>query len=175
MHWQNSQLNNGVSGHFWVLSCRNSYIALRYFRAEGLARVKTSLNDQARDDIIQTLAAFRRELRLFLQFSKIAAENAGLSPQQHQALLAIHGSQNKEMSVGEVAEYLLLRPHSASGLISRLEDAGLVARSETRKNTRQKKVRLTDKAIQLLSQLSAAHQLELKRLRPLLVRLLSSL
>ena len=37
----------------------------------------------------QALAAFRAELRRFLRFSEDAARAAGLSPQQHQLLLAI--------------------------------------------------------------------------------------
>jgi DNA-binding MarR family transcriptional regulator len=39
----------------------------------------------------ETLAAFRYALRKFLHFSETAAQAAGLTPQQHQALLAIKG------------------------------------------------------------------------------------
>ena len=38
------------------------------------------------------LAAFRLALRRFVHFSETAAEAAGLSPQQHQALLAIRAA-----------------------------------------------------------------------------------
>ena len=37
------------------------------------------------------LARFRYELRKFQAFSKAAADQAGLTPQQHQALLTIRG------------------------------------------------------------------------------------
>ena len=37
------------------------------------------------------LAQFRYQLRTFLAFSEAAAQSAGLTPQQHQALLAIKG------------------------------------------------------------------------------------
>ena len=39
----------------------------------------------------ETLAAFRYALRQFLRFSEVAAQEAGLTPQQYQALLAIKG------------------------------------------------------------------------------------
>ena len=133
------------------------------------------MNDEVSDEAIRTLAAFRRELRIFLHFSEAAALEAALSPQQHQALLAIQGSEGKEMTVGEIAESLLLRPHSASGLVSRLEKSGLVVRRDGDFDARQKIVRLTGKSVDILDQLSAAHRSELKRLRPLLVKLLTSL
>ncbi len=37
----------------------------------------------------ETLAAFRYELRRFLHFSEQVAKSVGLTPQQHQALLAL--------------------------------------------------------------------------------------
>ena len=61
-----------------------------------------------------TLAGFRRALREFARFSEQAAEGVGLAPQQHQALLAIRAEGG--LTVGELAERLLLRPHSATGL-----------------------------------------------------------
>lgn len=133
------------------------------------------LTEPVSDEVIRTLAAFRRELRIFHHFSETAAVEAGLSPQQHQAFLAIQGSECKELTVGEIAASLFLQPHSASGLISRLEKSGLVVRRDGNPDARQKIVRLTDKSIDLLDQLSAAHRSELKRLRPLLIKLLSSL
>ncbi|HQF71242.1 MAG TPA: MarR family transcriptional regulator, partial [Promineifilum sp.] len=53
------------------------------------------------DDEYIALAAFRYELRQFLRFSETAAETVGLTPQQHQALLAIRGFPGPgEMTVG---------------------------------------------------------------------------
>jgi hypothetical protein len=64
----------------------------------------------------EALAAFRHALREFLDFSQAAARRAGLTPQQHQALLAIKGYPGREVvTVRELAERLLLRHHSASG------------------------------------------------------------
>ena len=39
----------------------------------------------------QALAQFRYEIRRFTNFSEQAARDAGIEPQQHQALLAIEG------------------------------------------------------------------------------------
>ena len=39
----------------------------------------------------QRLSEFRYLIRRFLEFSQIQAEDAGLTPRQHQALLAIKG------------------------------------------------------------------------------------
>ncbi|WP_343504801.1 MarR family winged helix-turn-helix transcriptional regulator [Alloyangia pacifica] len=127
------------------------------------------------DEVTRTLASFRRELRGFLRFSELAALTESLSPQQHQALLAIHAAQDHAMTVGEIAENLYLKPHSASELVSRLEKSGLVIRSSKEGDGRVKVVSLTEKSIGILSKLSTEHQSELKRLRPLLIKLLSSL
>ena len=69
----------------------------------------------------ENLAAFRFALRKFLRFSEDAAGAAGLTPQQHQALLAIKGFPGRDhVTVGELAERLQIKPHSAVGLIDRL-------------------------------------------------------
>jgi hypothetical protein len=55
----------------------------------------------------QTLAGFRYHLRRFLQFSEQAAQTAGLTPRQYQALLAIKGFPNRDrVTIAELAEQL---------------------------------------------------------------------
>ncbi len=72
------------------------------------------------------LAAFRRSLRIFLAFSEQAARAAGLTPQQHQAILAIRGfSEGAGIAVGDLAAHLLLKHHTAVGLVDRLVRARL--------------------------------------------------
>ena len=64
----------------------------------------------------ELLAAFRYALRQFLHFSEEAARAAGITPQQHQALLAVKGFPGRDcVTVGELAERLQLRHHSAAG------------------------------------------------------------
>ena len=69
----------------------------------------------------ETLAAWRHALRRFLHFSQEAARAAGIPPQQHQALLAIKGFPERDhTTIGELAERLHLKHHSAVGLVNRL-------------------------------------------------------
>lgn len=119
------------------------------------------------------LATFRYELRRFLHFSASAAEGAGLTPQQYQALLEIRAAEGGAMAVGTLAERLMLRPHSASGLIDRLERLALVERARTHADRRQVHVRLTGKGDALLASLAANHRAELQRMRPLLTDLIA--
>lgn len=115
------------------------------------------------------LAEFRYVLRQFMIFSEDAAEETGLTAQQHQALLAIKGFGGaKPMTVGDVAERLGIRHHSAVGLIDRLLSKSLVKRRHGAEDRRQVLLTLTPKAEALLARLSTAHRDELKRLAPLL-------
>ena len=127
------------------------------------------------DDDYAALANFRHALRQFLAFSEQRAADFGLMPQQHQALLAIRGAETEAVSVGYVAERLILKPHSATGLIDRLQALGLILRQPSPNDRRQALLTLTPKAAELLNQLSAAHRDEIKRLRPLLTDLLQEL
>jgi len=124
----------------------------------------------------ETLAAFRYALRIFLRFSESAAEEVGLSPQQHQALLAIQGYPGREIvSIGELAERLQIRHHSAVGLVNRLEAQGLIERRPAEEDRRQVLVSLTPHGMELLERLSASHRQELRRLQPHLHALLAAL
>ena len=84
----------------------------------------------------QALAQFRFQLRKFLSFSEAAAHQAGLTPQQHQALLAIKGFSGAEpVSVGDLAEFLLVRHHTAVELVDRITRLGLLKRIADHRET----------------------------------------
>ncbi len=124
----------------------------------------------------ETLAAFRYALRQFLHFSEVAAGKIGLTPQQHQALLAIKGYPGRDyVSVGELAERLRIRHHSAVGLVNRLEAQNLVARQGAEADRRQVYVTVTPHGLNLLEQLAAAHRTELQRIGPQISQLLTQL
>jgi DNA-binding MarR family transcriptional regulator len=116
------------------------------------------------------LARFRRSLRSFLSFSEDAARANGLTPQQHQAILAIRGlSDGKGLTVGDLARHLIIQPHSAVELLNRLETAGLIYRSADENDRRCVMITLTPLADRLLRKLSHMHVVELRRQAPELV------
>jgi DNA-binding MarR family transcriptional regulator len=124
----------------------------------------------------ERLAAFRYALRQFIHFSEAAVQAVGITPQQHQALLAIMGFPGRDrVTVGELAERLQLRHHSAVGLVDRLAAEGLVARAPSAEDRRQVFVQLTSRGEQVLGRLSSAHSKQLKRIGPELNLMLQQL
>lgn len=118
------------------------------------------------------LAEFRAVLRKFLAFSEQRANEVGLSAQQHQALLAIRGAEDARATVGYIAERLILKPHSASELVHRLEKLSLIQRRAATNDRRKSFIVLTERANALLGQLSLTHREEIERMKPLLSDLL---
>jgi DNA-binding MarR family transcriptional regulator len=113
----------------------------------------------------QRLLRFRTGLRRFLRWSAEQAAAAGLTPAQHQLLLAVRGHPDpRGPTVGEVARYLLLRHHSTVELIDRAQAAGLLERHADRHDSRAVRLRLTESGEQRLRTLTAAHLEELARL-----------
>src|SRR5215203_2077909 len=113
----------------------------------------------------ERLLAFRTGLRRFLHWSGQQAEAAGITPAQHQLLLAVRGHPGPEgPTIGEIAGYLLVRHHSAVELIDRAVAAGLVARQADSEDGRTVRIALTADGKQRLERLAASHLEELDRL-----------
>jgi DNA-binding MarR family transcriptional regulator len=113
----------------------------------------------------EDLLALRTGLRRFLRWTEQQAEEAGLTPAQHQLLLAIRGhSDSSGPTIGEVADYLLLRHHSAVGLIDRADAAGLVERVRDPEDHRLVRLQLTATGTKRLEALSAHDLEELQRM-----------
>src|SRR3569623_440293 len=146
------------------------YIAVRY-NSIGQEVQPVAVSDAD----YKALAAFRRGLREFLDFSEAQARAAGLTPQQHQALLAIRCTPGRSLSIGALAEDLILKPHSALELSDRLVAAGLVLRTTAPAARRRVPHTLTRKAQTLLARHSAAHLTELDRQQSLLRNLMRRL
>ena len=124
----------------------------------------------------EALSDFRFALRRFLAFSESAAKQAGLTPQQHQALLTIKGAQHADsVSIRLLAERLLINHNTAVELVDRLVAAGLVERSRDAEDRRRARLELTGDAERRLQSLSAAHLKELQSVRPVLMKLLKQL
>ncbi len=124
----------------------------------------------------ESLAALRHALRRFLHFSQDAARQSGLTPQQHQALLAIKGFPGRDyVSITELAERLQLRHHSAVGLVDRLARARLLRRTPSVADRRKVELRLTARGEKVIEQLSAIHLQELRKFGSELHRLVGSI
>src|SRR5919198_115119 len=113
------------------------------------------------------LLELRTGLRRFLRWSENQAQAAGVTPAQHQLLLAVRGHPDERgPTVGDVAGHLLLRHHSAVGLVDRAEAAGLIARSQDADNASAVRLRLTGRGARHLEALSELHLEELAHLAP---------
>jgi DNA-binding MarR family transcriptional regulator len=127
-------------------------------------------------DGYRTLAEFRYLIRRFLEFSQAAARRDGLTPRQHQALLAVKGFPIAcHPTIGDLAERLGIRHHSAVELVDRLVEAGLLARMHDPADRRRVLLALTETAETRLAELSAIHLEELRSLRPALLQILDQL
>lgn len=136
---------------------------------------KTVAKTLSSDDYA-ALAAFRHGIRRYLAFAEAGARSAGLTPQQHQALLAIKAhAAPTGMFVGELAGQLLLKHHSVVELTGRLEAAGLVARSPDIEDRRRVLLSLTEAGERVLAALSTQNLEELRVVAPALGPLLRNL
>ena len=122
----------------------------------------------------RALAGIRRGMRQFLEFSAGAALAAGLTPAQHQALLAIKGMPDP-VTVGALAEWLGVKPHSAVGLVNRLAALKLLQRVADPRDHRCMRLKLTRRAEAKLAALSHIHRAELRRFSAALAPLLDAL
>jgi DNA-binding MarR family transcriptional regulator len=115
------------------------------------------------------LLEFRTAMRRFNRWSEKQARAVGLTHAQHQLLLAVKGHPGPEPpTIGDVADYLLLRHHSAVELVNRVQAAGLLERSRDTKDARIVRLRLTDKGERCIEELTELHVAELGQLAPLL-------
>ncbi|MFT3855381.1 MAG: MarR family winged helix-turn-helix transcriptional regulator [Ilumatobacteraceae bacterium] len=121
------------------------------------------------------LARFRFALRVFQRFSEEAARQAGVTPGQHQLMLAIRGFPTGDPSVTDLAEWLQLKHHSTVELVDRAVDAGLITRNPDPEDRRRQRLVLTDRGADVLASLSDAHREELRRFRDEMSDLLDEL
>ena len=121
------------------------------------------------DNQYERLLAFRVRLRRFDSWSREAAEARGLTHAQHQLLLAIRGHAGElGPTIGDVAESLLVKHHTASELVDRTQALGLVARQRDPRDHRRVRLALTERGHEVLAELTEVHLEELRRLAPLL-------
>jgi DNA-binding MarR family transcriptional regulator len=122
-----------------------------------------------RDEDYRRLLSFRTGLRRFLRWSEGEAKAAGLTPAQHQLLRAVRGHPGPAgPTIGELAEYLVLRHHSVVELVDRAARAGLVDRVGDEEDHRVVRLRLSRRGERAIEGLSRLHLEEIRRLAPLL-------
>ena len=122
----------------------------------------------------ERLLEFRVTLRRFQRWSEDQAQAEGLTHVQHQLLVAIKGHHgNLPPTMGDLAGYLLLRPHSTVELVDRAETAGLVERTPDGDDGRVVRVRLTRDGDRVLNKLTRAHLERLHELATVLDELVT--
>jgi DNA-binding MarR family transcriptional regulator len=115
------------------------------------------------------LLAFRTDLRRFLHWSEEQARAAGLTPAQHQLLLAVKGhAQPTGPTIGDLADALFARHNSVVELVNRAEGSGYVHRARDADDHRVVRLQLTVEGEQIIRGLSRAHLEELERLGSLM-------
>ncbi len=103
----------------------------------------------------QALGEFRRAIRQFLAFSEEGARAYGLTSQQHQALLAIKAHRGPDpISIGELAQCLLIKNHSAVELVARLIERDLVSRRDDDADRRRVVLALRPRGADILETIS---------------------
>jgi DNA-binding MarR family transcriptional regulator len=113
------------------------------------------------------LLELRTGLRRFLRWSEQQAKAAGLTPAKHQLLLAIRGHPDSAgPTISEIADYLVLRHHSAVELIDRAANDGLIKRTPDATRKSVVRVTLTQAGLDKLDALAEAHLQEIAHLAP---------
>jgi DNA-binding MarR family transcriptional regulator len=146
------------------------YVVIR----SKISMVATRNNQQTEKPLplsdYQSLAELRYQLRRFVHFSEQAVRRAGLEPRQHQLMLALKALPKEvRPRIGELAERLLIRHHSAVELVNRLATGGYVRRARGETDRREVLLSLTQKGEKVLRELSLHHRAELRTHGPALV------
>lgn len=119
------------------------------------------------DGDYRRLAELRYGLRSFLHWSAEQAKSAGLTPTQHQLLLAVRASEaQRGPTVSDIAAILLIRHNSAVELVDRAQEAGLTTRERDADQHSVVRVNLTGHGSAMLESLSGLHVRELAQLAP---------
>jgi DNA-binding MarR family transcriptional regulator len=113
--------------------------------------------EEAVRELIRTLGLLERAMQpYFAQY--------GISGSQWGVLRNLYRAESESLPglrQTDLSERLFIRPPSVTGVLDRLERAGLVARDESATDLRAKLVRLTVKGRQLVERVLRSHQIQL--------------
>ena len=155
--------------------CGYLYIVVRYVVKRPATRcnegggedMKARTTAKTTDDDYQVLATFRARLREFLAYSDRASATVGLTQQQYQALIALKTHPGPEpLTISGLATLLLIKHHSAVGMVDRLEKQGIVRREPLERDRRAVAILLTERGERAIAKLSKIHRAELRRIAP---------
>jgi DNA-binding MarR family transcriptional regulator len=122
-----------------------------------------------------TLAQLRYYIRRFLRTREMAAQKAGIAPQQYLLLLQLKGLAGTPATIGTLAERLQLRHHSTVGLVDRLAERGMVVRARDPRDRRGVVVELRPAGEKILERLARHSLQELRTEGPALLAVLRQL
>jgi DNA-binding MarR family transcriptional regulator len=116
------------------------------------------------EEDLLSLALFRRSLRAFLAFSENACADLDMTMQWYQALLTIKTFKSSAaISIGELAEELMIKNHSATELVNRLENAGLIIKTPDKDDKRKSLILITKIGNRKLNKLASIHLFRLRK------------
>jgi len=112
------------------------------------------INEEARrtdfQGYVRNIAQARFVIRRVLRIVNQAAKNAGLDPNEHQALLQIYGAPKEPVPVHWVSARLDVAPALASRLTKALETKGFVSRSPSTADRRVIELSVTPAGVEML-------------------------
>jgi DNA-binding MarR family transcriptional regulator len=121
------------------------------------------------DEQFARILEFRVALRRFGRFSEEQAGKSGMTAAQYQLLLAIRGHGDRRgPTIADVARHLMIRHHSAVGLVDRTQDLGLIKRRRDPDDQRLVRLALTPLGEDRVNALALAHLTELRQLAEVL-------
>ncbi len=127
------------------------------------------------DEQFTRILEFRVALRRFGRFSEEQAAKLDMTAAQYQLLLAIRGHDDQRgPTIADVARALIVRHHSAVGLVDRTQELGLVERRRDPDDQRLVRLTLTPLGMDRVNGLALAHLKELRQLAEVLGALLEA-
>ena len=124
------------------------------------------MSKQLNDADYRKLFEFRARLLRFLRAADQRILDAGLTPTHYLLLLGIRAAaSSRGPTIGDMADFLILKHHSVVELVDRAEAAGLIKRSPDPDDGRVVRLALTAVGRQQLDRVAAANYQDLSRLQ----------
>ena len=122
---------------------------------------------------VARVAEFRAALRAFLRKAEKNARKSGLTPQRYLLLLMIKGAPDgsEQSTVTELSERLQLAQSTATELVRRAEQIGLIERAQSNSDGRVTHLRVTEEGDRRLTKAFISNEQERQELRAAIAEL----